>query len=115
MRLLDCNSSPIQPQLHPSRPSNVLNLLHTSVSYGCILSMLKRKFKCSIVLSFGRLGMTTNTPSSAYKPLHEYRILRVSNFPHLYELCITLLVVEQHIPLYTVSSLTKCPACLENH
>ncbi|RRT40304.1 hypothetical protein B296_00047013 [Ensete ventricosum] len=45
MRLLDCDSSPIQPPLHSSRPSNVLNLLHTSVSYGCILSMPKRVSK----------------------------------------------------------------------
>ncbi|RZR82115.1 hypothetical protein BHM03_00008468 [Ensete ventricosum] len=102
MRLLDCNSSPIQPPLHPSRRSNVLNLSHTSVSYGHIHSMPKRKFQCSIALSSGRLGMATNTPSSAYKSLHEYRILRVSNSPHLCELCITLSVVEQHIPLCTV-------------
>ncbi|RWW71637.1 hypothetical protein BHE74_00020609 [Ensete ventricosum] len=58
--------------------------------------------------------MTTNIPSSAYKPLHEYRILRVSNSPHLCELCTTLLIVAQHIPLYTVSSFTKRPACLEH-
>ncbi|RWW67696.1 hypothetical protein BHE74_00024840 [Ensete ventricosum] len=48
------------------------------------------------------LGMATNTPSSMYKPLHEYRILRVSNSPHLYELCTTLLVVAQHLTLCTV-------------
>ncbi|RZR74475.1 hypothetical protein BHM03_00037316 [Ensete ventricosum] len=75
MRLLDCDSSPIQPSLHPSRPSNVLNLWHISDSYGRILSMPKRKFQCSMASSSGRLGMVTNTPSSAYKPLHEYRIL----------------------------------------
>ncbi|RZR77415.1 hypothetical protein BHM03_00002481 [Ensete ventricosum] len=62
-----------------------------------------------------RLGMATNTPSSMYKPLHEYRILRVSNSPHLCEFCTTLLVVTQHLPLCTVSSLTKHPACLEHH
>ncbi|RRT83142.1 hypothetical protein B296_00008857 [Ensete ventricosum] len=67
-----------------------------------------------MVLSFGRLGMTTDTPSSAYKPLHEYRILRVSNSPHLCELCITISVIVQHIPLCTVSSFTKRPACLEH-
>ncbi|RWW48662.1 hypothetical protein BHE74_00045244 [Ensete ventricosum] len=44
MRLLDYNSLPIQPPLHRSRPSNMLNLLHISVSYGRSLSMLKRKF-----------------------------------------------------------------------
>ncbi|RRT34072.1 hypothetical protein B296_00054525 [Ensete ventricosum] len=58
--------------------------------------------------------MATNTPLSVYKPLHEYRILRVSNSPHLYELCITLSVVEQHISLCTVSSFTKRPAGLEH-
>ncbi|RWW45773.1 hypothetical protein BHE74_00048358 [Ensete ventricosum] len=62
-----------------------------------------------------RLGMATNTPSFVYKPLHEYRILRVSNSPHLCELCTTLSVVTQHLPLCTVSSLTKHPACLEHH
>ncbi|RZR75519.1 hypothetical protein BHM03_00060028 [Ensete ventricosum] len=59
--------------------------------------------------------MATNTPSSVYKPLHEYRILRVSNSPHLYEFCITLSVIEQHIPLCTVSSFTKRLACLEHY
>ncbi|RZR92341.1 hypothetical protein BHM03_00020614 [Ensete ventricosum] len=61
-----------------------------------------------------RLGMATNTPSSVYKPLHEYRILRVSNSPHLCELCTTLSVVAQHLPLCTVSSFTKRPACLKH-
>ncbi|RWW54497.1 hypothetical protein BHE74_00038964 [Ensete ventricosum] len=64
--------------------------------------------------SFGRLGMAANTPLSAYKPLHEYRILRVSNSSHLCELYITLSVVVQHIPLCTVSFFTKCLACLEH-
>ncbi|RWW10118.1 hypothetical protein GW17_00026354 [Ensete ventricosum] len=58
--------------------------------------------------------MATNTPSSVYKPLHEYRILRVSNSPHLCELCTILSVVAQHIPLCMVSSFTKRPACLEH-
>ncbi|RRT62361.1 hypothetical protein B296_00023657 [Ensete ventricosum] len=58
--------------------------------------------------------MATNTPSSVYKPLHEYRILRVSNSPHLCELCTTLSVVVQHLPLCSVSSFTKPPACLEH-
>ncbi|RRT76585.1 hypothetical protein B296_00009857 [Ensete ventricosum] len=44
MHLLDCNSSPIQSPLHPSRSSNVLNLLHTSAAYERIISMPKRKF-----------------------------------------------------------------------
>ncbi|RRT37624.1 hypothetical protein B296_00038655 [Ensete ventricosum] len=113
MRLLDCESSLIQPLLHLSRPSNMLNLLHTSVSYGRILSMPKRKFQCSMASSSGRLGIAVNTPSSAYKPLHEYQILRVSNSPHLCELCTTLSIVAEHIPLCTVSSFTKRPACLE--
>ncbi|RWW20881.1 hypothetical protein BHE74_00024259 [Ensete ventricosum] len=65
--------------------------------------------------SFGRLRMATNTSSSAYKPLHEYQILRVSNFPHLCELYTTLSVVVQHIPICTVLSFTKRPACLEHH
>ncbi|THU60278.1 hypothetical protein C4D60_Mb07t10940 [Musa balbisiana] len=65
----------IQPSLRPSRPSNMLNLLHTSASYGCILRMPKRKFQCSIAPSSDRFGMATNSPSSVYKPLHEYRIL----------------------------------------
>ncbi|RWW70583.1 hypothetical protein BHE74_00021728 [Ensete ventricosum] len=39
------------------------------------------------------LRMVTNTPSSVYKPLHEYRILRVSNFPHLCELCTTSSII----------------------
>ncbi|RZS22915.1 hypothetical protein BHM03_00055746 [Ensete ventricosum] len=47
-----------------------------------------------------RLRMGTNTLSSVYKPLHEYRILQVSNSPHLCELCTTLTIIEQHIPLY---------------
>ncbi|RZS20670.1 hypothetical protein BHM03_00053210 [Ensete ventricosum] len=47
MRMLDCDSSPIQSPLYPSRPSNVLNLLHTSVSYGRILSMLKKSSNAS--------------------------------------------------------------------
>ncbi|RWW20711.1 hypothetical protein GW17_00015161 [Ensete ventricosum] len=114
IRLRDCDSSPIHPPLHPSRPCNVLNLLHTSVSCGYILSMPKRKFQCSMTPSFGRLGMVTNTPSSAYKPLHEYQVLRVSNSLNFCELCITLSVVAQHIPLCTVSSFTKRPACLEH-
>ncbi|RZS19739.1 hypothetical protein BHM03_00052171 [Ensete ventricosum] len=54
-----------------------------------------------------RLGMATSTPSYVYKPLHEYRILRVSNSPHLCGLCTTLSVVVQHLPLCTVSSFTK--------
>ncbi|RWW55745.1 hypothetical protein BHE74_00037580 [Ensete ventricosum] len=64
--------------------------------------------------SFGRLGMVMNTPLSAYKPLHEYRILRVSNSPHIYEFYITLSVVAQHIPLCTVSSFIKRPTYLEH-
>ncbi|RZS19778.1 hypothetical protein BHM03_00052217 [Ensete ventricosum] len=59
--------------------------------------------------------MATNTLSSVYKPLHEYRILRVSNSPHLCEFCTTLSAVTQHLSLCTVSSLTKHPACLEHH
>ncbi|RWV93603.1 hypothetical protein GW17_00043932 [Ensete ventricosum] len=31
MQLLDCDSPPIQPPLHPSRPSNMLNLLYFSL------------------------------------------------------------------------------------
>ncbi|RWW66190.1 hypothetical protein BHE74_00026455 [Ensete ventricosum] len=55
------------------------------------------------------LGMAKNTPSSVYKPLHEYQILRVSNSPHLCELCTTLSVITQHLPLCTVPSFTKRP------
>ncbi|RWW73336.1 hypothetical protein BHE74_00018799, partial [Ensete ventricosum] len=58
MRLLDCDSSPIQPPLHHSRPSNVLNLLHTSVSYRRILSMPKRNFNalwCRVLVALGWL------------------------------------------------------------
>ncbi|RZS08436.1 hypothetical protein BHM03_00039431 [Ensete ventricosum] len=58
-----------------------------------------------MVPSFGRLQIATNTPSFAYKPLHEYRIHRVSNSPHLCELCTTLLFLMQHIPLFTISFL----------
>ncbi|RWW22932.1 hypothetical protein GW17_00012843, partial [Ensete ventricosum] len=61
-----------------------------------------------------RLGMATNIPSSVYKPLYEYRILRVSNSPHLCEFYTTLSVVAQHLPLCTVSSFTKRVACLEH-
>ena len=93
----------------------MLNSLHTSTSYGRILHMPKRKFQYSMVPSFGRLGMATNIPSSAYKPMHEYRILRVSNSPHLCELCTTLSVAEQLIPLCMVSSFAKRLACLEHH
>ncbi|RRT78575.1 hypothetical protein B296_00007296 [Ensete ventricosum] len=46
-----------------------------------------------------RLGMAMNTPSFVYKPLHEYRILRVNNSPHFCELCTTVSVITQHIPL----------------
>ncbi|RWW58496.1 hypothetical protein BHE74_00034636 [Ensete ventricosum] len=53
------------------------------------------------------LRMATNTPSFMYKPLHEYRFLQVSNSPHVCELCTTLSVVTQHLPLCTVSSFTK--------
>ncbi|RWW12320.1 hypothetical protein BHE74_00025728 [Ensete ventricosum] len=113
-RLLDCDSLPIQPPLHPSRPSNVLNLLHTSVSYGRILSMPKRKFQSSMASSSHRLGMATNTSSSVYKPLDKYQILQVNNSPHLCELCTTLSVVAQHIPLCTVLSFTKRHACLKH-
>ena len=105
MHLLDCDSTSIQPPLHHLRPSNMLNSLHTSASYGRILHMPKRKFQCSMAPSLNRLGMATNNPSSAYKPLHEYQILRVSNSPHLCELCITLLVVAQLIPPCMVSFL----------
>ncbi|RWW61539.1 hypothetical protein BHE74_00031391 [Ensete ventricosum] len=114
MRLLNCDSSPIQPSLHPSRPSNVLNLLHTSASYGRIVSMPKKKFQYSMAPSFSRLGIATNTPSFVYKPLHEYQILRVNNSPHLCELRTTLSIITQHIPLCMISSFTKRPACLEH-
>ncbi|RWW29615.1 hypothetical protein GW17_00005858 [Ensete ventricosum] len=40
-----------------------------------------------------RFGMATNTSSSVYERLREYRILRVSNSPHLCELCTTLSVI----------------------
>ncbi|RRT74566.1 hypothetical protein B296_00021315 [Ensete ventricosum] len=43
MHLLDCDFTNT-PLLHPSRLSNMLNLLHTSASYGRVLPMLKRKF-----------------------------------------------------------------------
>ncbi|RWW49126.1 hypothetical protein BHE74_00044776 [Ensete ventricosum] len=56
------------------------------------------------------LRMVMNAPSFVYKSLHEYQILRVSNSPHLYELCPTLSVVTQHLPLCMVSSFTKRPA-----
>ncbi|RRT68275.1 hypothetical protein B296_00007456 [Ensete ventricosum] len=56
-----------------------------------------------------RLGMAMNTSSSVYKPLHENQIPRVSNSPHLCELCTTLSVIAQHLPLCTVSSFTKRP------
>ena len=93
----------------------MLNSLHTSASSGRILRMSKRKFQCSMAPSLDRLGMATNNPSSAYKPMHEYRILRVSNSPHLCELCTTLSVAEQLIPLCMVSSFAKRLACLEHH
>ncbi|RRT35717.1 hypothetical protein B296_00028372 [Ensete ventricosum] len=44
MHLLDCVPSPIQSPLHPSRSSDVSYLLHISVAYERILSMLNRKF-----------------------------------------------------------------------
>ncbi|RRT71537.1 hypothetical protein B296_00011856 [Ensete ventricosum] len=55
--LLDSDSSPIQPPLHPSRSSNMLNLLHISTSYERIIPMPKRKFQCSMAPSFDRLRM----------------------------------------------------------
>ncbi|RZR81248.1 hypothetical protein BHM03_00007453 [Ensete ventricosum] len=109
MHLLDCDPSPIQSLLHPSRSSNVLNLLHISAAYGRKVLMLHgTEFR-------SRLGMATNTSSSVYKPLHEYRILRASNSPHLCEFCTTFSIVTQHLPLCTISSLTKHPSCLEHH
>ncbi|RWW28792.1 hypothetical protein GW17_00006711 [Ensete ventricosum] len=55
MHLLDCDPSLIQPPLHPSRPSKVLNLLYTSVSYGRIHFMPKRKFQCSMALRLAKV------------------------------------------------------------
>lgn len=54
-----------------------------------------------------------DSPSSVYKSLHEYRILRVSNSHHLYELCVTLSVAKQPIPLCMVLSFTKYLAYLK--
>lgn len=62
----------IQPFLRPSRPSNMLNLLYILASYRHILLILKKKFQCSMVPSFGHIGMTTDSPSFVYKLLHEY-------------------------------------------
>ncbi|RZS08860.1 hypothetical protein BHM03_00039895 [Ensete ventricosum] len=56
--------------------------------------------------------MATNTPSSVYKPLHEYQIPRVSNSPHLCELCTTLSVVEQHIYFARSHLLPNAPLAL---
>ncbi|RWV78467.1 hypothetical protein GW17_00060561 [Ensete ventricosum] len=112
MYLLDCDSSPIQSPLHPSRSNNMLNLLHTSAAYRRTYPFhAEEKVLMLHGIEFRScLGMGMNTLSSVYKPLHKYRSLRVSNFPHLYELCTTLTVIEQHIPFYIVSSLTKCSA-----
>ncbi|RRT54276.1 hypothetical protein B296_00049280 [Ensete ventricosum] len=114
MRLLDRHYSPIQPPLHPSRPSNMLNLLYTSVAYGTYPFHAEEKVSMLLGAKFWYLVMATNTPLSAYKSLHEYQILQVSNSPHLCELCITLSFVAQHIPLCTVSIFMKHLACLEH-
>ncbi|RWW27839.1 hypothetical protein GW17_00007712 [Ensete ventricosum] len=87
-------------------------LLHSSIGIELIVALVStipwivtlRRYSPHYTLQ------ATNTPSSVYKPLHEYRILRVSNSPHLCELCTTLSVITQHLPLYTVSSFTKRPA-----
>nr|ABF72022.1 hypothetical protein MA4_82I11.28 [Musa acuminata] len=65
--------------------------------------------------SFSLLGTATDSPSFAYKPLHEYLILQVSNSSHLCELCTTLKVAKQPIPPCMVLFFAKCPACLEHH
>ncbi|RZR88938.1 hypothetical protein BHM03_00016602 [Ensete ventricosum] len=39
-------------------------------------------------------------------------LLPSSHSPHLFELCTTLSVIAQHLPLCTVSSFTKCPLAL---
>ncbi|RWW21128.1 hypothetical protein GW17_00014738 [Ensete ventricosum] len=85
MHLLDCDPSPIQSpwRTYPFHVEEKVLMLHGG------------EFR-------SHLGMATNTPSSVYKPLHEYGILRVSNSPHLCEFCITLSVVTQHLPLRTM-------------
>ncbi|RWW80512.1 hypothetical protein BHE74_00011168 [Ensete ventricosum] len=76
MHLLDCDSTPIQPPLNPSRSSNMLNLLHASASYRHP-SHAEQKVLMLHGVEFRSLGRATDTPSSAYKPLHEYRILQI--------------------------------------
>ncbi|RWV78296.1 hypothetical protein GW17_00060754 [Ensete ventricosum] len=86
-----------------------------SIALGHHLRMYPIHVEEKVLMLYGaefrlRLRMGTNTLSSVYKPLHEYRILQVSNSPHLCELCTTLTIIEQHIPLYMVLSFTKRPA-----
>ncbi|RZR77484.1 hypothetical protein BHM03_00002596 [Ensete ventricosum] len=77
MHLLDCDYSLIQPPLHPSRPSNMLNWFTlqppTDVFFSC-----RRP-------SFDRLEMTMDTPSSDTSP------------------CMSIEFFELAIPLTSVS------------
>ncbi|RWW73757.1 hypothetical protein BHE74_00018338 [Ensete ventricosum] len=75
MHLLDCDSLPIQPSKAEQYAELVahFNLLWIYPSHA------KEKVPYSTAPSFDHIGMATNTLLSAYKPLHEYRILRVSN------------------------------------
>ncbi|RWV83136.1 hypothetical protein GW17_00055302 [Ensete ventricosum] len=114
MHLLDCDSSPIQSHCTLQGLAMCLLIAHFSRirTYPFyveenVLMLHGTEFRSC-------LGIATNTLSSVYKPLHECRVLRVSNFPHLCELCITLSVVMQHLIICTVSSFAKRPVCLEN-
>ncbi|RRT81179.1 hypothetical protein B296_00007257, partial [Ensete ventricosum] len=75
MCLLDCDFSPIQPPLHPSRPSNMPNFLHTSVSYQRIHSMPKR-VPMLHGAEFRRIGVTMNTSSDKVYNFDLYRLVR---------------------------------------
>ncbi|RRT66688.1 hypothetical protein B296_00018487 [Ensete ventricosum] len=99
--------------LHPSRSSNMLNLLHTSAAYGrsfpCRRKSSDAPWRVLIVPWDGHEHSVVRIQA-----LREYRILRVSNSPHLCELCISLSIITQHLPLCIVSSFTKHPTCLEH-
>ncbi|RWW11025.1 hypothetical protein GW17_00025399 [Ensete ventricosum] len=101
------------PLRHYGTPLSPISILTDAIAFSCLRTYpfhAKEKVLMLHGVEFlSRLGMATNTPSSVYKPLHEYRILRVSNSPHLYKLCTTLSVIAQHLPLCTVLSFTKRP------
>ncbi|CAL9192537.1 unnamed protein product [Musa hybrid cultivar] len=72
-----------------------------------------------LMLHWHRVSAALGWPRTFHRPhtspCMSTGIFRVSNSPHLCELCTTLSVAEQLIPLCMVSSFAKRLACLEHH